>query len=104
MFEPSKAQEPILMKRKELVWLAISGLLALTSACGEEPAETVCNKVDSCGLLDKDQSASECIARLNQRVSEGKVGEGELDECAECVEDHSCSELKDDVCDKQCGG
>lgn len=96
---PSAAQpESSIMKLRaiHLSFALIVGASSL-SACSS-PAEVACEKVKECGLFGSSDTLEECVKEVEEELSPGQ-----LEECAECVEEASCSNLHDKSCSKACG-
>ena len=76
----------------------ILAALSFVACDSESPAETACKRVEACGLLDEGDSIEECVKDAEEDIPAGK-----LEDCANCLEEHSCSEISDDeVCEEIC--
>jgi hypothetical protein len=78
-------------------------MISLTASC-DEIAEhawcnTICEKLRECA--DSELGVGSCSDRCEEAVDEGDVPEPDVEDCAECVDDHTCRELSRDcsVCE-----
>ena len=78
----------------QILALVAAGLSCV--AC-DSAAESACKRAEECGLFDSDETYEGCVEDVEKDYSPGQ-----LEECAQCLEDHSCSEIRDDACEKAC--
>lgn len=79
---------------QQIFALVLAG--ASCAAC-DSPAQSACKRAEECGLFDSDETYDACVKEV-----EKELPAGQLEECANCLDDHSCSEIKDDACEKAC--
>jgi hypothetical protein len=74
---------------------AIFCVLAPTGC--SDPVESICDRAAECGGL-AERTREQCIADFK-----ADLAEGQLEDCANCVEEHSCSEIADgSACNSAC--
>lgn len=83
------------------VLLTILSLSFFLVACGGSSAEVICDKLDECNIL-QGQSASECTDEIEDAIDDGRVDEDDVADCADCVEDNTCSEIRNGDCNAAC--
>jgi hypothetical protein len=83
---------------KRTVWLSVACLLGLIlGACEGDPAQRACDKVKECGGYDEDTTEADCKKEFEE------IPEDRREDCADCLEDHSCEEIdKGDACKSAC--
>lgn len=80
-------------RRFAMLGLAVLGLLGQAGCV--DPAEAICDRAEECGGL-KNRTRDQCLADFK-----ADLAKGQLEDCANCVEDHSCSEIKS-ACENAC--
>jgi hypothetical protein len=73
-------------------------MMTILTACGgDAPEDTICEKTATCISLT-DAEVDECREVVAMSPS------GVLEECADCVSAHSCSEIGNGECSDECAG
>jgi|GEM_PF-5003039 len=68
----------------KLAWI---GALVLLAAACDSHANVICEKIDTCGELD-DATLDDCSETVEKRLTTS-----EAEDCAECMEEESCSSI-----------
>jgi hypothetical protein len=75
-------------------------MLSLAAACDEIKEHAwcgeICEKLHEC--VDDELGVDDCADRCTDEVDKGDVPESDLEDCAECVDDHICREVT-----RECG-
>lgn len=71
------------------------GLLSLSASCDELKEHAwcseICEKLRECA--DDELGVNDCADRCTDAVEEGDAPENDVEDCAECVDDHTCREV-----------
>jgi hypothetical protein len=77
-----------------VVWAALGG--AFCGAC-QSDAGKICDKLFSCNLLHDEAASGDNPPGFSKDVCESQVenelGDAQQEQCADCVDDHGCSEI-----------
>ena len=85
------------MRLNTQIMTLVFAALSFAACDSDSAAEVACKKAQSCGLFEKDQTLDECVSEVAEDIPEAK-----LEACADCMDEHSCSEIEDDACEDVC--